>query len=63
MLSTRLILGLPGFRFDLGFLTVKSTAQLSCILATCPAHFHLLLKIVSMRSGSFVLSLVYLFVI
>ena len=44
-----LILGLPGFLSDLGFHTVKSTAQLSCILATCPAHFHLLLKIVSMR--------------
>ena len=63
MLSTHLLLGLLGFLFDLGFHTVKSTAQLSCILATWPVHFHLLLKIISMRSGSLLLSLMYLFVI
>ena len=51
MLSAHLIFGLPGCRFVVDFHLVNSRAQLSLILAMCPAHCHFFLRIISNRSG------------
>ena len=61
--SAHLFLGLPGFLLLEGCHIVRSFAQLSVIRAMWPAHFHLSLKILSMRSGFLIFCLMVSFVI